>query len=166
MLEHHRDLAGRRRSPLPRRILLAALSAILVLGLANVFGQHPSTSRADARAAGLEVEAPRRLRGGLLFQAKVRVVAHEDLAAATVVLDPGWLENTTLNTIEPGPARESSRDGGIALELGRLAGGEEHLLYLEFQVNPTAVGRRSQDVELFDGERPIASVRRAAFIWP
>ena len=37
---------------------------------------------------------------------------------------------------------------------------------MEFQVNPTTVGRRSQGVELRDGERPLATVDRPVTIFP
>jgi hypothetical protein len=37
---------------------------------------------------------------------------------------------------------------------------------MEFQVNPTNVGRRSQDVELRDGDRLLARADRAVTILP
>ncbi len=33
--------------------------------------------------------------------ARFRVTAKQDLKKATLVLDPGWAENITINTIEP-----------------------------------------------------------------
>ena len=47
--------------------VLLVLAALIALGLANVFGQRATTSAAGA-AAELTVEAPDRLRGGLLGQ--------------------------------------------------------------------------------------------------
>ena len=82
------------------------------------------------------------------------------------MLDPDWLEDITLNTVEPAPVDEASRDGRIALELGRIPAGDEYRLYLHFQVNPTALGTRSQDVELYDGERLLLSLDRDAIVWP
>jgi hypothetical protein len=165
-LEHHRDFVGRERRPVIRVVLLCALSAFLVLGLLNVFGQVVVVSEAETPAAEFEVSAPDKLRGGLFFQARYRIAAVEEIANATIVLDPGWLEDITLNTLEPAPVGEASRDGKIALELGRIPAGDEYLLFLHFQVNPTAVGRRSQDVELYDGERLLASFDRDAIVWP
>ena len=72
---------------------------------------------------------------------------------------PGWLEGITLNTVEPSPVGEASRDGKIALDLGHVRAGTEYVLFLHFQVNPTNVGRRSQDVELHDGETPLLAPR-------
>jgi hypothetical protein len=165
-LAHHRDLQGRERQPWLRRTLIGLLAAFLLLGLLNVFGQRPTSSRADAGAATLEVDAPSNLRGGLIYETRITVRAHRDVAEATVVLDPEWLDGMTLNTVEPAPVGEASRNGRIAFELGHVPAGARHILFLQFQVNPTAVGRRSQDVELADGERTIATVHRTAMVWP
>ena len=72
------------------------------------------------------------------------------------MLDPGWLEGMTLNTLEPAPIGEASRDGGSRSSSG-TSRRAPHVLFLQFQVNPTNVGRRSQDVELHDGEGPCTS---------
>jgi hypothetical protein len=165
-LEHHRDLSGRERWPVARWVLLALLGFVLLLALLNVFGQYPTENTVRAAGAELSVSAPRTLRGGLFFQARFRVLASEEIEQATLVLDPGWLEDITLNTVAPGPIGEASRDGKIALELGRIPAGQEHLLFLHFQVNPTAVGPRSQDLFLYDGERLLATIERDALIWP
>jgi hypothetical protein len=165
-LEHHRDLAGRERRPVVRWLLLGVLSLALLLGLLNTYGQVVSDSVAETDVARFEVSAPSKIRGGLFFQARYKVDAIEEIENATIVLDPGWLEDITLNTIEPAPVGEASRDGKIALELGRIPAGAKHVLYLHFQVNPTAVGFRSQDVELYDGERLLVSFDRTAIVWP
>jgi hypothetical protein len=165
-LEHHRDLTGRERRPHVRQVLLGILTAVLLLGLLNIFGQVRSVDVAETDVARFEVSAPTKLRGGLFFEARYKIDAAQEIANATVVLDPGWLEDITLNTVEPAPVGESSRDGKIALELGRIPAGDKHILFLHYQVNPTAVGIRSQDVELYDGERLLASFDRQAIVWP
>ena len=165
-LKRHRDLLGRERRPVARWLLIAALCVVLALGLLNVFGQRRVESSAETAVAAFRGDAPTRLRGGLFFQARFRIEARRELENATLVLAPGWLHDITLNTVEPAPVGEASRDGRIALELGRIPAGDEFVLYLHFQVNPTAVGRRSQDVELSDGETPVASLERDAWIWP
>jgi hypothetical protein len=165
-VEHHRDLPGRARQPYVRQVLLGLLCMVLALGLLNVFGQVKSVSTTETDVARFEVSAPTKLRGGLFFEARYETEAVEEIENATIVLDPGWLEGITLNTVEPAPIGESSRDGKIAMELGRVPAGDEHVLFLHFQVNPTAVGFRSQDVELYDGDRLLASFDREAIIWP
>ena len=165
-LEHHRDLEGRERRPHARRALIVLLGVVLALGLVNVFGQVRTVSTVETDAFRFEVSAPSKLRGGLFFEARYRIEAVEEIEEATIVLDPGWLEDITLNTVEPAPVSEASRDGKIALELGRVPAGDEHILFLHYQVNPTAVGLRSQDVELYDGERLLAAMDRDAIVWP
>ncbi len=165
-LKHDRDLVDRESRPVVRRVLVTLLAAVLALGLYGVFGQQVDASSTERSGARLEVSAPTKVRGGIFFQARFRVEAVEEIANATLVLDPDWLEDITLNTVEPAPVGEASRDGRIALELGRIPAGDEHLLYLHFQVNPTALGRRSQDVDLYDGERLLLSLDRDAIVWP
>jgi hypothetical protein len=112
------------------------------------------------------VYAPERVRGGLLYQARFTIDARRELREATLVLDPGWAEGITINTIEPSPVGEASRDGKLVFELGRIPAGGEHILFVQLQVNPTNVGRRSQDVELFDGPEQLATVERTITVFP
>jgi hypothetical protein len=165
VLERHRDLNGHTEL-WARRAILGLIALVSVLGLANLFGQHPATVTADAPAASLKLYAPAHLRGGLLFMARFHVFAHENLEHATLVLDPGWAEGITINTIEPSPVSETSRDGRLAFDLGRIPAGQSHLLFMHFQVNPTNVGRRPQDVDLLDGDTPILHVDRTVTIFP
>ena len=165
-LTHHRDLTGRERRPFARWLLLTLIGLLLAFGLLNVFGQRPHTAIRASPVASLKVYSPTKLRSGLYFMSRFTIKAHEEIEDATLVLDPGWLEGMTLNTLEPAPVGEANRDGRIALELGRIPAGTTHRLFLHFQVNPTNVGRRSQDVDLEDGERRLIHVDRTVTIWP
>jgi hypothetical protein len=166
-LKRHRDLEGLYTVGLVvRRIGYVILGALAILGLLNVFGQRPSTDTADASAARLELYAPSHLRGGLLFMARFRITAKQDLKKATLVLDPGWAESMTINTIEPAPTDETSDNGRLALTLGPIKAGDSFLLFMQFQVNPTNVGRRPQDVELRDGDTHIATIHRTVTVFP
>jgi hypothetical protein len=165
-LGRHRDLIGRERRPVGRWILLALLGLVCLLGLANAFGQRPQTDTAESAVASLDVYSPKRLRSGLFFESRFHIHARQEIREATLVLGPGWLEGMTLNTLEPGPIGEASRDGRIALELGRIPPGGKHLFFLHFQVNPTNVGHRAQDVELYDGERRLLAIDRSVTILP
>lgn len=164
-LKVSRDREGR-RDVLFRRIALGAILVLLALGLFNLFGQRPATSTADSPAATLEVHAAERVRGGLFYQARFRVDALRELEQATLVLDPGWSEGITINTIEPAPVSEASRDGRLVFELGRIPAGQKHVFFLQLQVNPTNVGHRSQDVRLFDGDELLATIERTVTVFP
>jgi hypothetical protein len=165
-LKRHRDLIGRERRPIARWVLLTLLGVLCLLGLANLFGQRPQTAAAESAFASLDVYSPERVRSGLFFESRFHIHARQEIREATLVLEPGWLEGITLNTLTPGPIGEASRDGRIALELGRIPAGGEHIFFLHFQVNPTNVGHRSQDVALYDGEKLLLSIDRSVTIFP
>ena len=165
-LARHRDLGVREKRPFIRWALLTLLGTLLLLGLLNVFGQRPQADTAAADRVELEVYSPQKLRSGLFFMARFTIRAQEEIEAATLVLDPGWLEGITLNTLVPSPVGEANRDGKIALDLGRVPAGTKHVFFLHFQVNPTEIGRRSQNVELLDGEQPILRIDRTVTIFP
>jgi hypothetical protein len=112
------------------------------------------------------VTGPESARSGLLFTVRLQIEAHDELRRATLELDPGWLDGMQLNTIEPSPIGEANRDGRLVLELGHVPAATRHVLWLAFQVNPTTVGRRSQDVRLLDGDREIATLHRTLTIFP
>jgi hypothetical protein len=166
VLKRDRDLEGRLWHIWVRRGILAALCVVPLLALFNVFGQRPVTNTVDAPAASLKVYAPTHLRGGLLYMARFHIKAHEDLKRATLVFDPGWAESITINTIEPSPIGEASRDGRLALELGHIPAGQSYILFMDFQVNPTNIGHRSQKVELDDGDTRILTVNREVTVFP
>jgi hypothetical protein len=165
VLKVARDREGR-RDVVARRICLTALLVVLALGLLNAFGQRPATTTTEADRARLEVSAPERVRGGLFYQARFRIDAVRELDNATLVLDPGWAEGITINTVEPAPLGEAGRDGKLVFELGRVPAGNKHVLFLQLQVNPTNVGHRSQDVQLFDGDELLATIDRSITVFP
>jgi hypothetical protein len=165
-LERHRDLVGRERRPVVRWVLLAIGGAFALAGVANAFGQRPDTQVVETPVATFKVYAPTKLRGGVYYEARFHIDAREEIREATLVLDPGWIEGMTLNSLVPSPVDEASRDGRIAYELGHIPRGGTHLFFLQFQVNPTNVGRRSADVDLADGERLLAHVDRTVTIYP
>jgi hypothetical protein len=166
VLKRDRDLSGRTWHPWLRRGLLALVALPVVLALANIFGQHQSARSATSSAATLTVNAPWRIRGGLLYTASFTIRAHSDLKKATLVLDPGWIDGMQVNSINPQPVDEGSRDGRLVLVLGHIPAGHHVEYWIEFQVNPTTVGRRNQNVELDDGINSILTEPRTLTIYP
>lgn len=161
-----RDLEGRRNGIWARRAIFAVLPLVMVLALLNTFGQRPETTAASSPAATLSVRAPDRVRSGLLGEGTITVSAKRELRNAVLVLDRGWFDGLSVNTIEPAPQQEGSLDGRPTLELGRVAAGSSHVVFLGFQVNPTNVGKYPRSVRLFDGERPLATVDRTLTVFP
>jgi hypothetical protein len=166
VLNRHRDLDGRDNHPWVRRALLTLVGALLVLGLLNVFGQRPATSRAATQAAVLSVYSPTSVRGGLLYTSRFHVTARADLKKALLVLDSGWFEGMQVNSIVPQPIQDASRDGRVVFDLGHIAKGHSAILWIQFQVNPTNVGHRPQNVELDDGPNVISTIHRNITVYP
>jgi hypothetical protein len=166
VLRRHRDLEQRGNELWARRGLFALVCVVPVLALLNLFGQSSESSTAATPAARVSVSAPSRVRGGLLYQARIRITARKSLAQAELVLDRGWLDGLTINTMEPSPVSETSRDGKLGLDLGPIARGGSYVLFVDFQVNPTTVGHQNQDVTLYNGNRALATIHRTLTIFP
>jgi hypothetical protein len=125
------------------------------------------TTTASAPAATLKLYAPEHLRSGLLWSARFHIFANEDVKDAVLVLDPGWAEGMSINTIEPGPIGEGSRNGRIVLDLGHIPKGQSYILFMQFQINPTNVAwHRPQNVELDDGAKQILFIHHQVTIYP
>jgi hypothetical protein len=161
-----RDLAGRRNGIWVRRAGVGLLALVLLLALLNAFGQRPSTVAATAAGARLSVHAPDRVRSGLLGEATITVAARRRIRDAVLVLDSGWFDGLSVNSIEPAPAREGSLDGRTSLAFGPIAAGSSYVVYVQFQVNPTNVGRYPRSVQLFDGARRLTSVEGTLTVFP
>lgn len=165
-LDRHRDLSGRVGGLWARRALLCCVAVLPVLALLGVFGQRPSTSSASGPAASLSVTAPTRLRSGLIFQVRVKVVAHREIKQPQIIFDEGWWESMSVNSVEPEPTEESSKEGRVELTYGKLEAGQSLVSWIYFQVNPTNVGKRREDVQIDDGDTPLLNVHRALTIFP
>jgi hypothetical protein len=164
--ERHVELDGRGAHTPVRRAFLVLFGIWSLLALANVFGQHPATSQASAGFASLEVQSPSRLRGGLIFQTRITVHAHRRIAHPTVVLQHGWFESMSVNSIVPSPVTQSTDDGTVRMGFPALPAGHSSTVWIYFQVNPTNVGRRSEDVTLEGARGERVVVRRTVTVLP
>jgi hypothetical protein len=168
VLKRHRDLEGMSRSAIwARRAILLLITLVLCVALADWFGQRPSTQTGSTAAASLDVYGPTHLRGGDLFSTRFHIHAHRELKNATLVLDPGWAEGMAINTIEPSPIGEGSRNGRLVFQLGHVSKGQSYILFMQFQVNPTNVAwHRPMNVELDDGPTRILTLERKLTVFP
>jgi len=166
VLKRHRDLHGRELHGWYRRGVVLLIGAFVLLGLLNVFGQQPNRTVGDFGRAKLEVIAPSHLRGGLLYTARFTITARRDVKNALLEFSPGWLEQQAINTIEPSPLGQASRDGDLLLTLGHIRAGSVYRLYLQFQVNPTNIGSRSADVTLYDGGATLGRIHHTLTFFP
>jgi hypothetical protein len=149
-----------------RRAVMTIFAVFALLGLLDVFGQGTTRTVASTPAAVVHVTAPRAVRGGLFFQSRVEILARRAIAHPRLVLDEGWIEGMQVNSIEPNPVGEASRDGRLVLSYDGVDAGERLVVWLEFEVNPTNTGHRSYGLELDDADTKIAAVARDITVFP
>jgi hypothetical protein len=166
VLKRHLDLQGSGFNRRVRRILLALVGVFLLAGLLNVFGQRPRGRTAESSTAKLELYVPDHVRGGLLYEARFTITAHSDVKRALLQLSTGWNEGMQINTIEPSPLGESSRNGDMLFTLGHIPAGQVYRLFMQFQVDPTNIGRRRADVTLYDGGAKLLTIHRVVTVFP
>jgi hypothetical protein len=164
--DRHLTLAGRGHEVVVHRLLVAALAALAAIALLNVLGQRASTTSAAGPTAVFDVRAPRTLRGGLIYQTRFTILARRPIENLHLVLSPGWFDGLTLNTIEPAPAGEASRDGRVSLSYGTLDPGTRLVVWMQWQVNPTTLANRTLEADAFDGGARLAHVRRDLTVLP
>jgi hypothetical protein len=160
------DERGQKVGLTTRRIVMALFALISLAALFGAIGQRASSKAARGEKATLRVSAPERVRGGIFFQAKVEVDAAQKVDQPRLVFADGWLEGMQMNSVEPAAGSETSRDGRLVFSYDTLQPGDRLVVWMQFEVNPTNVGRRSLALELDDGQEPIATVRREITVLP
>jgi hypothetical protein len=164
--ERNLRLGGRWGHVWYRRGLLCLIAVLPILALLNVFGQHPTVTAAKSPAASLKITAPARLRSGLIFQVRTQVTARRTIAKPQLVFSPGWWESMSVNSLEPDPSSQATRNGSVVLTYPKLPAGHTLIVWIYFQANPTNVGKRTENVELDDGSTPIDRIHRSMTIFP
>jgi hypothetical protein len=157
---------GVARAARVRRAVMALLALLPVAALIGLIGQHESSSTVIAPAATLRLTAPKTVRGGLFYQARVDIVAHADLKFPSLVVDDGWVEGMQANSVEPQPPNENALDGKVQFGYGELPAGHRLRVWFEFEVNPTNVGKHPYGIQLDDGNRRLARIERTIRILP
>jgi hypothetical protein len=153
-------------TPWPRRLVILLMGAFCVLALLNTFGQVATVNRAEGPVASLTVDSPVRLRGGLIFTSVITLVTHQPVQDAKVVLSRGWFDGMTLNAAAPQSSQEASNAQGGVFDYGQLDAGATMPIWISWQTNPTTVGGRDEDVEVFDGSKPLVTVHRSVVVFP
>jgi hypothetical protein len=136
-----------------RAALVVVIAVIPLLGLLNAFGQRTVFDSAQSAAASMLINSPAHVRGGLVFTTEIVITPHQSLRDARLYLDNGWFEGMTLNGITPQPSSQSAQGRWQVWDFGKIGAGVAYRVWISWQTNPTTVGRRSQDVALYDGAR-------------
>ena len=165
-LARARDLEGRHGHPWIRRAVLALLVVPVVLGLSGALGQGTATRSASSPQAQVALDAPSVVRGGLLWRARITVRALRTVRFPRLILGPGYADGMQINTIEPAPTGEAGRGPRLVLSYDELRRGDELVVYLQFQTDPTTSGRQDAAVALDDATRPLARVEHTITVLP
>jgi hypothetical protein len=165
-LSRHRDFEGKAVGQWLRHGFLLLLTIFVIAALLNAFGAHPQTEEAGAAAGTLKVTAPERVRGGLLYQARLEIHANGAIGAPTLVFDKGWIEETTLNTMEPEPAETTTDARHLKVRYPPLPPGRTLTVYISLQANPNDAGTHNADVALYDADEEIATIDRTQVNFP
>jgi hypothetical protein len=162
----HVDLEGRDLERWLPRAGIVLLAAFLGVGLANVFGQRVQTTSVRSAVADLELKAPSAVRSGLVYEVQFTVTAHTALEEPTLVLESGWFDGFTVNTMSPDTKDWTQRDGHHVLAYDAVPAGTELVVRLQYQVNPTTMGTREQDVALEDNGEMILALDHDTTVFP
>jgi hypothetical protein len=141
-----------------RRMVMGLFALISLAALVGFTGQRASTSAASTPAVRMKLSAPEVVRGGLFFQSRVDIRALTPIQHPRIVLADGWIEGLQVNSIEPAAESETSRDGRVVLSYGELKAGDVLRVWMQFEVDPTNVGKRDYTLELDDADRPLARI--------
>lgn len=160
------DLEGRRHHGVYRTVGLGVLILLVLAALLNVFGQETSTHNAASPAATLSIDAPPRLRSGLLYQVRFEIGALARVDQPRLVLDQEWINDLTMNTLEPAPTDESSDGHSLSLTFPPLAAGGRRTVWTDWQVNPTCFGSRQLPIALYDGKKLLLRTTRDLTVFP
>ena len=69
------------------------------------------------------MDAPTAVRSGLVYEVQFTVSAHRDLEEPTLVLDNGWFDGFTINTMSPDTKDWVQRDGRNVLSYDAVPSG-------------------------------------------
>lgn len=149
-----------------RRVVMTVFALVSLAALIGFIGQRASDSVAASPSVRMRLSAPETVRGGLFFQSRIEIRALAAIEHPRLVLDTGWVEGMQVNSIEPSPESETSRDGLLVLSYGKLAAGDLLRVWLQFEVDPTNTGKRPYGFELDDEDRPLARIDRTLRVLP
>ena len=129
---------------------MTLVAVVPVMALFNVFGQRPdTTTRRHAGRLAEDLRAVAAPRRAATSRRASTITAHQDVKDADARARPrlGRGDDDQHDRAEPARRGEPRRQAR-RFDLGHIPAGQDYILFMQFQVNPTNVGRRSQDVDL------------------
>jgi hypothetical protein len=134
--------------------------------VSGALGQETMTRSATGPQARLALDAPSTVRGGLMWRARISVQALRTIRHPRLVLAAGYINGMQMNTIEPSPTGEAARGPRLVFSYDKLDGGDELVVYLQLQVDPTTTGPQDATVTLDDATEPLARAEHTITVLP
>jgi len=89
---------------------------------------------------------------------RFRVNSHAPLEDVTIAITPSLMQDMTINTLSPGPEKESFGTGGVRWSYGPLDKGKTLVVKIDGQINPSLFGGTKGAVALYDGDRRLGAL--------
>ena len=137
-----------------RRLVMLVFTVISAVGLLGLIGQRTSDSIASTPSVRMRLSAPEGVRGGLFFQSRARD-PRADADRASAARARQRLDRGHAGQLDRAGRRERDRaaTASVVLSYGALEAGDVLRVWLQFEVDPTSVGKRSYTIELDDEDR-------------
>ena len=157
VLKRHRDLEGVGRSGIwVRRAVIDGDRPARGDRAARRVRPAPVDCSCGDGAAILSVYSPTAMRGGDFMEARFHITAKRELKNARLAARPRLGRGALAQHDRALAGVETSENGRLAFELGRIRAGQSYILFMQFQVNPTNLAwHRPQNVDLLDGTTPV-----------
>jgi|GEM_PF-578314 len=163
-LSHWEERRGihSRANPTP----LIILSLIMVVSLSGILGpmRHRATSQNNTSV--LEVEGPRFIRTGEIFEMRIHITPRTELKNTVLSVSTDLWKDMTINTMSPAPQEESSENGDFRFLFGNLSSNKEFLVKVDLQINPSLRGQNHGTIRLLSNGAEINRVDYSIMVWP
>lgn len=136
---------------------LVLLSALMLFALFGFAGRETTLS-ATANGTTATWHAPERIRNGEMMEMRLRVTSEAALGDLTVEIPSALWEDTTINTLMPAAASETSEDGVYRFAFGPLEAGTEFAMKADAQLNPDIFGPNSGTIRILDGDEELVTL--------
>lgn len=161
-----RHIEPRRRTAAQVALWMILLAPLLA-AIFGFLGGGPS-ERTTVRnpLAELSVDAQRIARSGNWFETVIVAVPRRDVADLTIAIDQPLWRRMSIDTLAPDAEKAEFKEGSFRYAFGPLRAGERFEMKLDGQLQSWGYRRLRGEVELLDGERPLASVPLTITVLP
>lgn len=139
-------------------VRLAVTGGVLLIAIFGLLGSgvsEPVVARNSA--AILRVETPVPLRNGMFFETRLSMRAGGAIQEAVVAIPASVWRDVTINSMIPAPSEEEYERGYFLFRFGSLQPGQELLLKIDGQINPSRQADADGQIQFRDGDRILAS---------